>query len=343
MAKLKRYYAIDGLRAFAAIGIVAMHVMVNTGFRLPELVSKVVGSLGVAVYLFMAVSAFSMCCGYYDQVISGKISIVDFYKRRFSKVLPFFAALCVIDVIISPSANSLFEAFADMTLCFGLLPNATMTVIGVGWFLGLVFVFYFMFPFFCFLIEDKKRAWFSFVIAVIYNLLCEVYFFNTNHVIEGFDFRTNILYSAPYFLLGEFFIYIKMPFQKLSSRPVISLLIGLFAYLMLAFTGENIWILLLMCWAFLTAAIQYGQQHCILNNKIVHNISSISLEIYLCHMAVFRVVEKTVIPLARSESPFMYVLVFVIVLLGAILFATVFHKAQCALHQRHAINNVGVD
>lgn len=98
-----------------------------------------------------------------------------------------------------------------------------------------------------------------------------------------------------------------------------------------------------MCWAFLTAAIQYGQQHCILNNKIVHNISSISLEIYLCHMAVFRVVEKTVIPLARSESPFMYVLVFVIVLLGAILFATVFHKAQCALHQRHAINNVGVD
>jgi peptidoglycan/LPS O-acetylase OafA/YrhL len=139
LSDVKRYEAIDGLRAFAAVGIVSMHVMTNGGFILPDPVHRVIGSMGEFVYLFMAVSGFSMCCGYYDRMLSGNVSIVDFYKRRFSKAFPFFALLCLIDFAISPSLHSIFEVFANMTLCFGLLPNPTMSVVGVGWFLGLVF------------------------------------------------------------------------------------------------------------------------------------------------------------------------------------------------------------
>lgn len=157
MSDVKRYDAIDGLRAFAAVGIVSMHVMTNGGFILPDPVNRVVGSMGEFVYLFMAVSGFSMCCGYYDRMLSGNVSIVDFYKRRFSKTLPFFALLCLIDFVISPSLHSVFEVFANLTLCFGLLPNPTMSVVGVGWFLGLVFVFYLLFPFYCFLLAKKTR------------------------------------------------------------------------------------------------------------------------------------------------------------------------------------------
>ena len=102
--------------------------------------------------------------------------------------------MCIRDRVISPSRDALYEAFADLTLLFGFLPNAgDISVIGVGWFLGLVFVFYLCFPFFCVLLETKKRAWSAFGISLIYNFVCANYF--------GVG-RTNILYSACFFLAG---------------------------------------------------------------------------------------------------------------------------------------------
>ena len=41
---------------------------------------------------------------------------------------------------------------------FGFLPNAgALSVIGVGWFIGLVFVFYLCFPFFCTLQQTWRK------------------------------------------------------------------------------------------------------------------------------------------------------------------------------------------
>lgn len=144
------------------------------------------------VFLFMVISGFGICCGYYEKILKGKISLSDFYGKRFKKILPFFAALVVLDLMMSPSLSSVHEGFADLTLLFGFLPN-DITVIGVGWFLGLIFVFYLCFPFFCVLLENKRRAWIAFGISLLYNLACTQYFE------VG---RKNILYSACFFLAG---------------------------------------------------------------------------------------------------------------------------------------------
>ena len=59
---------------------------------------------------------------------------------------------------MSHSIEALYEGFADLTLMFGFLPNAgNISVIGVGWFLGLIFVFYICFPFYCVLIQNKRE------------------------------------------------------------------------------------------------------------------------------------------------------------------------------------------
>lgn len=100
----------------------------------------------------MMVSGFGMCCGYYQKIVNQKISVEDFYKKRYIKIWPYFALLCALDFVISPSKESLFEVFANLTLCQGLLPNAKISVIGVSWTLAVIFVFYMLFPFFCFLI-----------------------------------------------------------------------------------------------------------------------------------------------------------------------------------------------
>lgn len=89
----------------------------------------------------------------------------------------------------------------NCTLVFGLLPNNSLEVIGVGWFLGTVFLFYMLFPFFVFLMNSKKRAWFVLGITIIINILCQEYFF-TEQFINFNPGRHNILYSAPYFVIG---------------------------------------------------------------------------------------------------------------------------------------------
>ena len=75
-----------------------------------------------------------------------------------------------------------------------------ISVIGVSWTLAVIFVFYLLFPFFCFLLENKKRAWLVFICAVIYNFMCSTYFFDESHIADraavNFSARTNILYCA---------------------------------------------------------------------------------------------------------------------------------------------------
>lgn len=189
----EHYGAIDGLRTIACIGIVLLHVESNNEYSISGFIyDSMIPSFTNFVFLFMTVSAFGMCCGYYEKVINNKISFNDFYGKRFKKILPFFGLLVLLDVIISPSIDSLYEAFADITLLFGFL-GKSISVIGVGWFLGLIFVFYICFPFFCVLLQSKRRAWMAFVVSLIYNFVCTTYF----------DVgRSNILYSGCFFLVG---------------------------------------------------------------------------------------------------------------------------------------------
>lgn len=189
----KHYGAIDGLRMAAAFGIVMMHIRANTDYPISGFVyDTVIPSFTDFVFLFMVISAFGMCCGYYERAASNQMDWTEFYGKRFRKILPFFGFLVLLDVAVSPSLPSLYEAFADLTLMFGLLQKP-IAVIGVGWFLGLVFVFYLLFPFFCVLIQTKRRAWLAFAVSLIYHFVCTAYFE------VG---RSNILYSGCFFLAG---------------------------------------------------------------------------------------------------------------------------------------------
>lgn len=205
----ERYGAIDGLRMIACIGIMMMHVQANNGYKIDGyFYNTVIPSFTNFVFLLMTVSAFGMCCGYYEKVKNQQISFSDFYAKRFKKILPFFGILVLIDVVLSPSRGALYEAFADLTLLFGFLPNAgNISVIGVGWFLGLVFVFYLCFPFFCVLLETKRRAWIAFGVSLLYNFVCATYFE------VG---RSNILYSACFFLAGGLIYLYRHELAKLK-------------------------------------------------------------------------------------------------------------------------------
>lgn len=70
-------------------------------------------------------------------------------------------ALCVASEhfkLTDTLVGELWEAFANMTLSFGLIPGNDISVVGVGWFLGVIFLFYMLFPFFVFLMGTKEAS-----------------------------------------------------------------------------------------------------------------------------------------------------------------------------------------
>ena len=111
--KADRYEGIDGLKAYAIIGIALMHVLANGEYGIGGFVfERLIPSFTNLVFLFMMVSGFGMCCGYYQKIVNQKISVEDFYKKRYIKIWPYFALLCALDFVISPSKESLFEVIA---------------------------------------------------------------------------------------------------------------------------------------------------------------------------------------------------------------------------------------
>ena len=211
----ERYEGIDGLKAYAIIGIALMHVLANGEYEPGGFVfEQLIPAFTNLVFLFMMVSGFGMCCGYYQKIIDRKISMEEFYSKRYIKIWPYFALLCALDFVISPSKNSLYEVFANLTLCQGLLPNTNISVIGVSWTLAVIFVFYMLFPFFCFLFGNKKRAWIVAVAALIFN------FVSSNYFNVG---RKNIVYDAIYFIIGGLiFLYRKELAEFVQKYKVVA-------------------------------------------------------------------------------------------------------------------------
>ena len=308
--KEEKYSGIDYLRAIACIGIVMMHMMANNNYALAGFAAdRLIPSFTNFVFLFMTISAFGMCCGYYKKVLSGAVNWTEFYKKRYLRILPFFAVLVVIDLVVNFSLGSLYEGIADISLLFGLFPN-DIKVIGVGWFLGLVFVFYLIFPFYCVLLENKKRAWIAFAASLVLNYVCGSYF--------AID-RRNIVFSLCFFLAGGL-IYLYRDAVERSNRFVL-LIITVIATVLYYLLGANTCTILFLSSALLVAAISFSK---ILKLPwIVSFISGISMEIYLSHMVIFRAIEKVHLNTCVGNGWVQYCITTILVIAGTIMFSVV--------------------
>lgn len=311
--KADRYEGLDGLKAYAILGIALMHVLANGNFDLTGFIfQKLIPSFTNLVFFFMMVSGFGMCCGYYQKIIDQKISVEDFYKKRYIKIWPYFALLCVLDFVISPSKESLFEVFANLTLCQGLLPNANISVIGVSWTLAVIFVFYMLFPFFCFLIGNKKRAWGVAIAALVFNWLCSNYF-NAG--------RTNIVYDAIYFIVGGLvFLYRKKLAELASKYKIAAGAILLFATVAYFALGGSTLTMVFFCVAALiyTLGCKMGG---VLVNPVAKFLGGICFEIYLCHMVIYRMLEKLHLIHLFGNGLLAYIFTAVSVICGSVVFS----------------------
>lgn len=312
----KRYDAIDGLRTIAGIGIVMMHIRANNTYEISGfLYDGLIASFTNFVFLFMVISAFGMCCGYLDKMLNNQISLEAFYLKRYSKILPFFACLVLLDVVMSPSKSALFEGFADVTLLFGLFPN-NISVIGVGWFIGLIFAFYLIFPFYCILIKNRNRAWAAFATSLLLNYVCGTYF--------GVG-RTNIVYGLCYLIAGGLIYQYRHVIEKYSKKYWWLSLGFAFMFVVLYYAiGGNTFTILLVSISLLIYAL--GRTRGVLQNKFTKFLGSVSMEVYLSHMVIFRLIEKIGLNKMFGNNWAQYIITVVLTICGAVVFSLIVKK-----------------
>ncbi len=314
---MKRYNSLNGIRMFACIGIVLMHILTNGEYSINKTATQIITKFTNFVFLFMMLSSFSLFCGYFERFKTNTITIEEFYSKRINRILPFFFFLVIVDVLIEHNVSSLIEGFADITLLFGFIPTS-LHVIGVGWFIGIIFIFYLMFPFFIYMFSLYKRAWLFTVLAFLMNLSC-IYYFNVE--------RTNMFFCFIFFCVGGLiFLYKDYIIKLLNKNRVVSLFFLIVACICFFIQINNKLINTIQILWFSIVVISYGIsfESLLLDNKVTLFISKISLNIYLSHMFIYRILERISLNNIFDNEYLSYILTCIIVLIGTIVLSILF-------------------
>lgn len=344
-SKVKIYNSFDGLRALAALGIAMMHYKAFIVVKPSEnfLTSNCIPFFTEFVFLFFMVSSFGLCCGYFrsfktvniDNVVYSRFDTNKFYSKRFYRIWPYFALLVFIDVTMYIATNGaawteglkdeLFQAFADLTMCFNLLPNPDIQVIGGGWFLGTIFVFYIMFPFFVFLLSRKSRAWFALFVSLMVHLMTVHYFLTPQFCLDSQiqNARHEITYSFIFLMCGGILFLYRNQIEKIEKSTLKKLLllslILVATLLQVCFhptiLGENRLYQLLLFSLWIIYAISGGlsfRGNKFLDNKLMNFLGGISMEIYLTHMMMFRLIEKCNLRNFITDRDLLFVVTYIL-------------------------------
>lgn len=328
---MNRYDNLDGMRVISCLGIIAMHVQANASYNITgEIWNTFIPSLTHLVPLFLILSGFGMFCGYYEKVKNKNVDWNQFFAKRYRRILPFFTLLILIDLVMERTITSLIEGVTEITLVFGLLPNNNLSVIGVSWTLGVIFLFYMLFPFFVYCCWTKRRAWIVLAASCLLNVLCSQYFFNDSFVVNNFVPRHSFIYCAPFFLGGgcvylnrEAIKHFVLRYRWLCWSVGICLTV-LWYFIPLEIAGINILMLKNLILFLLWICYYISVDSKIFCNKVMKYLSQISLEMYLAQMVIFRIIEKTDCLYLWGKGWISYITVLIMVIAGLIIFIEIY-------------------
>ena len=189
-------------------------------------------------------------------------------------------------------------------------------------------MFYMIFPFCVFLLDNKKRAWFVLGVSYILNILCQNYFFTESFGLINYGARTNFLYDFVYFVLGGIIFLYKEEISKfISKNKIISIIFTIVISISYFFATNKLFTLRTLLMYALWLCIAIGiENNKVLDNKLTKFVSNISMEIYLSHMVIFRVVEKLKLIHIANNDYISYLITSMAVIIGTVILAIVFNK-----------------
>lgn len=304
------------------------------------LTERIIPSFDYLVYLFMIISGFGMCNGYYQKLKDGNYDLNKFYSRRYKKTVPFFSILIIVNCILEFNRENIFEGLMEITMLFGFLPNNSLSVIGVAWTLGAIFAFYIIFPFVVFLLNDKRKGIIFLIVTLGITYMCQSYFMTEKFVTSNFTMRHSFLFCLPYFLSGGLIYLYRNELSATVNLHKRAVLLGCVilavGYLLSPDEIGGFDMIVpktLILYSAMVCAV-LGEQNKWLSNRFTKFISEISMEMYLAHMVVFRVVEKLHIEKVCDNAILRYVITYFMVVLLLVVGMKLYRKCEQIVMQR---------
>lgn len=189
-----------------------------------------------------------------------------------------------------------------------------------------------------FLFDNKKRGWGVFAVTFIINIVCKKYFFTENFGLIDYPARNNFLYDFVFFSAGGLIYLYKYEIEKLLEKriPLFCIFAVIMTILYYFLPNSDILFTLEMVLVFslwLMIAISKKNSF-LLDNKLTRFISKISMEMYLSHMIVFRLVDKFCVTRWVKAGYISYVITVIIVIVGTVLFTAILNKIIAIIEEK---------
>ena len=204
-----------------------------------------------------------------------------------------------------------------------------MGLCSVAWTIGIIFLFYMLFPFFVFLCDTKKTALISFGISIVLSIFCYSYFFK-QYGDGAYITRNNFLYLSPYFFGGAVTYLFRDSIKRvISAHRIIALILFLIITVGYYFIPNEMWgvstivlknLLLFLPWLWYSISVKSY----VLSNPVASFLSKISLELYLSQMLIFHLVEKLPGLHFAGNGWLGYIAASLLIIIGDVIFVEAF-------------------
>ena len=158
----------------------------------------------------------------------------------------------------------------------------------------------------------------SFVISLAITYMCQCYFMTDRFVTEDFVMRHSFLYCLPFFLIGGIVYLYKDEIENFVNRfkgiSLCAVLVLTVGYYSTPNAIDSIDIAVVKTLLLYTGwlGLSLGYDNRLMNNKFTNYISNLSMEMYLSHMVVFRIIEKTGITGQNENSIVRYMATYIL-------------------------------
>ena len=142
----KHLPGIHGLRAVAALLIVAVHVCVQNKpwLEVPPSLGASLSHMGLGVHLFFVISIFSLLHSY-ERATEHEGWIIAYGIRRVFRIAPLFYLIIFYNYL--NNSSSLKDAIINILFIFNFVPGMHYSAVAAGWTIGVEVPVYLMLPF----------------------------------------------------------------------------------------------------------------------------------------------------------------------------------------------------
>lgn len=155
------------------------------------------------VQLFFLLSAFSIFYGYFNR-LNDREGIKKYLLRRFLRIAPLFYFLIASEAVLScfgGTGHSFNEYLINITFIFNFFPGQHQSIVGAGWPIGVLFIFYLLVPV---LIAFVRKISIALTLLVGVLFVSSYYYKYMNSLLGDSNLfgYMSIITQLPFFMMG---------------------------------------------------------------------------------------------------------------------------------------------